>query len=95
MSKYLARKITTAEGLFVNVEDFKRALMADELVVESAALIKVAKEQGLSPLMGVRLCLANALNEVSGVNAALQRQNAIRVVIEDKRPDAGNGGGQT
>jgi hypothetical protein len=86
-----ARMITTAEGRFVNVDDFKRALASDELVTECAALIKVAKDQGLSPILGVRLCIANALNEVTGVNAALMktsaektRLNIARIVIEDK-----------
>lgn len=90
-SKYQARMITTAEGQFVNVGDFKAALADEAFVLESAALIKVARDQGLSPLMGVRLCIANALNEVTGVNAALMktagekaRLNIARIVIEDK-----------
>lgn len=86
-----ARMVTTGEGQFVNVGDFKSALADDAFIVECAALIKVARDQGLSPIMGVRLCIANALNEVTGVNAALAktpaqntRLNIARIVIEDK-----------
>jgi hypothetical protein len=89
-----ARMITTAEGQFVNVGDFKNALANEAFIVECAALIKVAKDQGLSPIMGVRLCIANALNEVTGVNAALMKKaepspqearlRIAKIVIEDK-----------
>jgi hypothetical protein len=61
-----AKTITTADGLFVNVNDVKRALMDVDLLLECASMIRLAKEFNHPPLAGVRLCILCALAETTG-----------------------------
>lgn len=91
--KILARTITTAQGVFVSVDDFRQALADERLLLESAAMIKVAQKKKLHPLTGIRLCIANALNEVTGMNQALeeiQRDAGLKNGRQIKPPGNGN-----
>ena len=79
-----ARLVTTAEGVFVNVNDFKAALQDEEFLTECAAMIKVAQMLKHPPLAGVRMCILNALAEVSGELAAQQKREAVKRIISGK-----------
>lgn len=84
MSELRAKTLTTADGVYVNVNDFKRALDNQELLLECGAMIKVAKDAGHPPLFGVRMCILNALVEVTGEKASLTEKFVDEIAKEGK-----------
>ncbi|MDE2103423.1 MAG: hypothetical protein KGL39_39645 [Patescibacteria group bacterium] len=96
--KNRARTVNLKDGVYVHVGDFMQALSDEALVMECAAMIKIAQQQKLDPIAGVRLCIANAMNEVTGINAMMEpgaaakmRQRVARIVIEGGEPPRANG----
>lgn len=67
-----ARTVKTSAGVFVHVGDFKACLRNEQLLLECAAMIRVAKDLGHPPLTGVMMCALNALDTVTGDLAAVQ-----------------------
>lgn len=68
-----ARTMITAEGLFVNVPDLKKALDDEAFLMECAAMIKVAHEMNHPALFGVRMCIIAAVDGVTGITESQMR----------------------